>query len=1175
MKCLKLNLPCVLVCLALASRLFGQSDRGTITGTVTDQTGAVVPEAAVTATNVATDVPSKVTTTPSGDYAIPLLPPGTYRVTVEKSGFKTSIKDHLPLLLGQTVRVDFSLEVGTATQRVEVHAEAPLLQTASTQLQTNLTGKEIRELPLAMQGETRSAIEFIRLVPGVTGAQQGMFGLHNTTGKTFATSINGGQTFSYEIQIEGTTIQNTNVGGDLRNIAFPQEAIAEFKLETNNFAPEFGRTGGGITTLTVRSGTNKLHGSVFEYLRNNALDSRGFFSPAVPVLRMNEFGGEVGGPIRRGKTFFFAYYDGFRFKRGAQNQLITLPTARERQGDFTDFKDQSGSLIPIYDPATTRPDGAGGFTRDQFSCGGVLNTICPDRFSTVAKNVAALIPPTINANIVNNFLSSGGSGTLEDRWGVKIDHSFNDKHRISGFFAWKRFRGTDPSSVSPITGPLSTGFNTIFPERIFRLNYDWVISPNLVNHLGLGVNRSVENNNRDNLDKNWAQVIGVKGVENVPGMPRFNFTGGEASFISANNYNSLGTNGGSDTNSENGYVIVESLTWTKGRHTFKFGTDLRRNQENMAFQGGGAGQFTFSSNETSLPDSLVRSLTGNPFASFLLGQVDNAFVLVNPATYGNRYAYYSWYMQDSFRLTPKVTLQYGLRYEIPIPRGEAFNRMSTFDPNTPNPGAGGIPGALIYSGFGSGKIGKSRFLTADKKEFSPRFGLAYQFNRDTVFRGGYGIFYTTGGALIDNGARIQSFLGYYAQPVRSSKDLGITPAFLLDAGFPQDFVRPPSLIPDFANNSNVDWIDYPGVQRAPYAQNWNITVQRKIGTNMALEAAYVGSKGTRLSSRLTTPNQVDPKWLSLGNELTQNITCLTGGACPNAVAAGVKLPYAGFSGSVAQALRPYPQYNTVYNDFENIGNSTYHALQVKVEKRFSQDFNFLVAYTYSKAIDSAGSQLAAFFSTGAQDTFNRRAEKAVSDNWIPHSLVFDYTYELPFGPSKRYANKGGAVGKLTGGWEFAGIHEYQSGGPVISPFGGSLLVANTLPLFNQALRPNVVPGQSKKASWSGKFDPATDVYLNPKAFSIPAPLTFGNAARNYSDMRGFAYLNEDISIIKRTYFGEYRNLEFRADFFNPFNRHVFASYSIGNNPSNLAAYGKVGGQSNLPREIQFALRLHF
>ena len=619
-------------------------------------------------------------------------------------------------------------------------------------------------------------------------------------------------------------------------------------------------------------------------------------------------------------------------------------------------------------------------------------------------------------------------------------------------------------------------------------------------------------------------------------------------------------------------MLTDSFTWVKGHHTFKFGTDIRKNQENMTFNGVGAGQFNFSSNETSLPNSPQRSLTGNPFASLLLGLPDSTFIVVNPATYGNRYSYYSWFAQDSFKVSPKLTLQLGLRYEIPIPRGEAHNRMSTFDPSTPNPGAGGQLGALIYTGTGPGMTGKSRFQDANLNEFGPRFGVAYQLTPATVLRGGYGIYYTTGGSLIDNGARTQSFLGYYAQPTFASNDTGINDFPMhLDIGFPQDFIRPPTLVPEFANGSNADWIDYPGTNRAPYVQNWNFTVQRGIGANLMIEAAYVGSKGTRLSSRLTNPNQVNPQWLSLGNELQQDISCLTNNGCPSAIAAGVTLPYQGFSGSVAQALRPYPQYNSIFNDFENIGNSTYHAFQLKVEKRFSHNFNFLVAYTLSKSIDAAGSQLAAFFSTGAQDQFNRQVEKAVSDNYIPQTLVLSYTYEFPFGPKRQYGPQTGVAGKIIGGWQVSGIHEYQSGGLVNSAFGGSLQAPNTLPLFNYMLRPNAVPGQPKKSSWSGNFDPATDTFLNPAAFSIPAPFTFGNAARNYSDMRGFAYLNEDISILKSTYINETIHVDFRVDIFNPFNRVVFANYSIGN-VVGQPSYGSVGAQSNLPREIQFGLR---
>jgi len=316
---------------------------------------------------------------------------------------------------------------------------------------------------------------------------------------------------------------------------------------------------------------------------------------------------------------------------------------------------------------------------------------------------------------------------------------------------------------------------------------------------------------------------------------------------------------------------------------------------------------------------------------------------------------------------------------------------------------------------------------------------------------------------------------------------------------------------------------------------------------------------------LTTPNQVDPRWLTLGSELNQNISCLTDGSCPKAISAGVTVPYAGFNSSIAQAVRPFPQYVAVYNEYELAGFSTYNALQVKLEKRFSQDFNFLVSYTAAKTLDAAGSQLAAYFSAGAQDSFNRNAEKSISENDIPQSLVVSYTYDLPLGKGKRFAQSG-VASKVLGGWTFTGIQTYQSGYPLW------LRVNPTLPLFNSRLRPNAVVGVSKVNSTSD-FDPNRDTYLNPAAFELPADFTFGNASRTYGDMRGFAYLNEDFSIIKRTYFGETRNIEFRTDLFNAFNRVWFGS----NITSNFSAgnYGKVSGQANNPRLIQFSLRINF
>ncbi|PYV38733.1 MAG: hypothetical protein DMG06_25000, partial [Acidobacteria bacterium] len=433
----------LIMLLGLAGLLFGQSDRGTITGTVTDPSGAVIPDAAVTVTNVRTDTKTMVTSTSSGNYAVPLLPAGTYKITVEKQGFKTAVRESLPLLVGQTVREDIILQVGEVSQTVEVEAVAPLLKPETSELSTAVSNKEVMDLPLPMSGEARSPINFIALVPGVTGAQNGGGYGNNTTGRTFATSVNGGQTFAFEIQVDGASIQNTNVSGDFRNIPMPQDSINEFKVETGNFAAEFGRTGGGIVTFTTRSGTNELHGSAYDFLRNDALDARGFYALNTPKLRQNEFGANVGGPLwipkvydGRNKTFFFFYYDGFRYRSGAANFKTTVPTAQQRDGDFSDLRNSSGNLIPIYDPATTRTVN-GQVIRDPFPG----NIIPSGRISTVAKNILGYVPPPTFNQPFDNFLSTQGGTNDTNMWGLRIDHAFSAKHRLSGWYGWNKFEG--------------------------------------------------------------------------------------------------------------------------------------------------------------------------------------------------------------------------------------------------------------------------------------------------------------------------------------------------------------------------------------------------------------------------------------------------------------------------------------------------------------------------------------------------------------------------------------------------------------------------------------------------------------------------------------------------------------------------------------------------------------
>ena len=724
-----------------------------------------------------------------------------------------------------------------------------------------------------------------------------------------------------------------------------------------------------------------------------------------------------------------------------------------------------------------------------------------------------------------------------------MDHAFSDRNKLSVYFAWSRIEGDFPPG--PFLRPLSTNNLTRQNERLVRINHDYFLRPNLVNHLSIGYNRNNFFFGTETAGEGWPGKLGLGGLDPSGPFPTLRFTNGFAG---------VGTSG-LETDVENGFVYADNVTWIKGAHTLKFGIDFRRNGENVVDLRQTAGEFNFSFLETSLPNAANRGATGNGFASFLLGTVNSSVAQVHASNIGNRYSYYSFFAQDDFKVRPKLTLNYGLRYEIPIPRQEVVDRMSSFDPALPNPAAGGRLGALIFAGSGPGGSGRRSFADTDYMQFGPRVGFAYSFDSKTVLRGGYGIYYSTGGAVLDNGARAELTLGFNAFPTFASTDLGITPAFQWDQGFPQNFRRPPIIDPSFANGGSPRWLAARD-GHVPYIQNWTLNLQRELPGSLLIDAAYAGSKGTRLSSRYN-PNQLHPRFLSLGSLLTANINSA------EARAASIPIPFPGFSGSVAQALRPYPQYLDIVRPFETLGHSTYHALQLKLNKRFSDGLNLLLSYTMSKTLTDSASQHAAFFSTAAQDSYNRQVEKAISENDVPHNLVLSYSYELPVGPGKRFAKGGGVSGKLLGGWQVNAIQIYQSGQPL------AVTVNNTLPLFNGQLRPNIVPGQELRTAVSpGEFDPARDRYINANAFAIPAPFTFGNGSRRYSGLRGFTFLNEDIGITKRTLINERINVEFRVEVFNVFNRVVFGSPA--NNPSNAAQFwqGVVAGESSAANTVR-------
>ncbi len=1121
-----------LALLALIPVAYAQSDRGTITGRVTDPSDSAIAGASVTIVNQETGLRTVTKTNATGNYAAGQLSVGRYEISIEFSGFRKYLRRDTPLNVAQTLTLNVALEVGQVDQQIEVTSAPPLLESTTSDLGTVVSRDRVVDLPLAVSGNMRHPGAFVFLAPGVTG-------------DTSNTQINGSQNRSKEILVDGVGSTSPESGGLLFTYP-PVESISEFKLVSSNFSAEYGRTGAGFEVYTSRSGGNQFHGGIWEYLRNDKFDARGFIARTRAVNRQNEFGAAFGGPILlpryngRNRSFFHFVYDGFRFRAGALNELATMPTADMVRGDFSKVVRGAAPLL-IYDPATTRADPAGGFTRTPFAG----NAIPVARFSAVSRGMLQFVPAPSNSNLLNNFEVTGASRFDRDVYTIKGDHQFSERNRINVFL----FVNNQASiAAERLPGALSPALNEQRPSRWIRLNHDLLLSPTALNNFRAGYTREPQRWSRVASGNGYLQTSGLKGT-NPPGdiLPRTTFTDG------LSNWGDEAKNIGEQVN--NILQVADTLSHTRGNHNFKFGADVRWLQTNGADPFNQQSTMAFNSNETALPTAAGRAASGHSFASFLLGQVDNANYNGLFVVPGNRYRYFAGFFQDDWKLTRKLTLNYGVRYDLYFPRIEAHDNFAGFDPAVPNPGAGNLLGAVTFLGEGPGRDNSRRsFADTDYKSFGPRLGFAYQLRASTVLRGGYGLFYGTGNATAGLRSSQQYIYGFNAAPSYASTDVGVTPAFNWDAGFPSDWPRPPFINPTVQNGSNVNYIGR-GDGRPPYFQNFQFSIQQELPARFLMEAAYVGVKGTRLGNNLVTWNQVDPRYLSLGATLTQNI------ASAAAVAAGIARPYAAFNGSVAQALRAYPQYLNVSNNANPNGNSTYHALQIKLDKRFSSGLALLGSYSWAKTISDG--DIAAGGGPGGQDFFNRSLEKAVGTNDIPHVVALSYTYEIPFGPGKRFFRQTGAAGKIAGGWQVTGIHQYQTGRPI------ALTANNTLPLFNGALRPDVVSGAARAQAYT---DPLADRWINAAAFSAPTAFRFGTAARAYTNLRGQAFANESFGVIKRTALTEKLNLTFRAEFFNAFNRTVFGA-PVGN--VSAGNFGRVSAQSNTPRQGQMALRLDF
>jgi hypothetical protein len=1176
-----MKITCIGLALALIAgpQLWAQGERGGFNGVVTDASGSVVPSAVVKATEVTTNVDTQAITTDGGIYRLPYMPSGTYRIAASKAGFQTAVRENVTLHVAQTLSVDFALQLGAVNEQVTVSAEAPLLESSSAEIGRYVSKKEFDTWPILVGDGQRQIQEFI------------FDSLPGTVGSTFQGSINGGQFYTHEILIEGLPLGRFDLQGGSNNEFSPSaEGVSEFKLQTGAIGAQYNGGQTSVANFAIKSGTNQLHGSAFTYFQNDALNANSFSNNATgrarPGYKLFNWGYGVGGPVYipkvydgRNKSFWFTDFEQDRVRDFRSTSFISLPIPAFKQGNFSRLFDpnfsgrpQSGTTIgadalgrpvvygAIYDPATTRTVTGNAVVRDPFPG----NIIPQNRFDPVAAKILQVAPvtdPIIDRMLLNYPALASCCPVFDEHIiGVKGDQILTSKHRLSAYFNYTfRQRNNSPGGRwgTPPGTPTDVYQLQYTPGRLVRIAEDWTITPTVLNHVAIGYNRFGNLNQSVYVDQGWPDKIGLKNVAPTT-FPALTFGGASYQGGGIGAGGRLGsTNAGG---SYNGSTIGgDDLTIIRGAHSFKVGAEVRKYYYNTQGKSG-SGTYAFNAIQTQLPG--FADSTGHAFASFLLGQVQSTSRGIVAANFGHRVSQPAFYLMDDWKISKRLTLNLGIRWEIIGPLYEVAGRMSNLDPYLPNPGAGNRPGALVFAD----QLGKNTFQNRYWRQIDPRFGFAYSASQKLVVRAGYALMNTP---PISNGFGFPGTLGYNGSISLTTSNtplqFPVDPVFILSNRYPDFNGTLPNHNPALANGLGTTYIRPDGT-RLPYTQNYNVGIQYLLPASTVLEVSYVGNKGTRLEAPgLDDLNQVRTSALGLGDALLDPLS-----AHPSLA----PLPYAGFTGTVAQALRAFPQFQGIsQGQWPDFGTSLYNSLQIQATRHFTKGLAVLAAYTWSKAIgmvDNAGPDGA----QASQDVYNRRLERSVESFNVPQYLKLSWVYELPIGPGKKL-NIQGVAGKLIGGWTLTGIQSYRSGSALQITTGG----LRTDAIFNGTIRPDLIPGVPIVVDQGGPVAFGTGTqYLNPAAFAqVPktannVPLRLGTGPRYLPNIRGLRQVSESFGIMKRFNFTEKRGVEVRSDFANAFNRA-----GRGDPVTDITnpLFGKITGPEYGPRTIQLEARISF